>query len=129
MAYQEIIFSPPDLMQDALTKVNENFNEVYGNHSLGWEIKTASFTVDANVHVYEVDCTAGNITATFDLALYTYTNKIFHFKRIDSSANLFYIDEGSGLTLIDGNIFPFNTGMVQWDNLMIGFNGTNFRVL
>lgn len=94
-----------------------------------WDSKTASFSVDANVQFYEIDCTAGDVTATFDPTVYDYTHKVFYFKRVDSSANLFKIDELTGTPNIDGNAVPYDTGATQWDCIVIGNNGTNYRIL
>ena len=99
------------------------------NVSNTYELKTSSFTVDHDIMVYEIDCTGGDVTATFGFAQYNYDYKLFYFKRVDSSANNFIIDEPSGLTTIDGNIFPYTTGAVQWDDIPVFYNATNFRIL
>lgn len=89
--------------------------------------KTASFNIDKNVTTYLIDCTAGDITATFDFT--TDNNRTFNFKRIDGSANLFKIDELSGVATVDGGAIPYDTGMVQYDNLVLNNNGTNLYIL
>ena len=99
------------------------------NPEVGYALKTASFTVDPAISVYEIDCSAGNITATFGFASYTYSTQIWYFKRIDATANTFTIDEASGLRTIDGNPVPYNTGAVQWDDIPVFYNGTNFIIL
>ena len=89
--------------------------------------KTSDFNVDSTIQLYYIDCTSGNITATFDIS--TCANRVFYFKRIDSSGNTFSIDEVSGLPSIDGNAVPYNTGMVQYDSITLGNDGTNFYFL
>lgn len=125
-------FTGINLSNTIITTAMSNTVNIGGqvsNMSTTHAIKTADFTVDPSIMVYEIDCTGGNITASFGFAQYDYDYKIFYFKRIDSSANLFYIDEPSGLTTIDGNIFAYNTGLVQWDDLPVFYNGSNFRIL
>lgn len=102
---------------------------IVDNFTIIRQSKTASFTVDPSINVYEIDCTAGNITATYNSSVYTYTDKIIYFKRVDSSANTFSIDDASGTPTIDGNAVPWNTGAVQWDDIPVLYNGTNFRIL
>lgn len=89
--------------------------------------KTASFNVDKNITTYLIDCTGGDITATFTIS--TDANRTFNFKRIDASANLFKIDEVSGTPTVDGNAIPYDTGMAQYDNMALTNNGSNFYIL
>jgi hypothetical protein len=89
--------------------------------------KTASFTVDPAIQLYYIDCTAGNILATFDFT--TSANMVFYFKRIDATANTFSIDDTTGLAAFDGNATPYNTGLVQWDSITVGNNGTDLFIL
>ena len=95
--------------------------------TISYATKTASFTVDPAIQLYYIDCTGGNITATFDIS--TCSGMVFYFKRLDASANTFSIDEITGLPLVDGNAIPYNTGMVQYDSITLGNNGTNFYIL
>ena len=89
--------------------------------------KTANFNVDYAIQLYYIDCTGGNITATFDIS--TCANKVFYFVRTDASANTFSIDEVTGTPLVSGNPVPFNTGMLQYDSLTISNNGSNFFII
>jgi hypothetical protein len=99
------------------------------NFDVNTETQTASFTVNPDINVYEVDATAGSITITYDPTVYTYTNRIIYFKRIDSSANTITFDELTGSPTFDGNPVPWNSGMIQWDLIGLMFNGTNFIIL
>lgn len=87
----------------------------------------ANFNVDSSIQLYYIDCTLGNITATFDIS--TCANKVFYFVRTDASANTFSIDEITGMPLVSGNPVPFNTGMLQYDSLTISNNGSNFFII
>lgn len=112
-------------------KTINNSTGVIENTELRTETKTGTFTVTLDVDLYYVDCSGGNITANYDTTVYDYTNRKIVFKRIDSSANTFTIDDGSGLApfSVDGNASPWATGMVQYDVLPITYDGTNFNIL
>lgn len=94
---------------------------------MGWVTKTANFNVDPSIQAYKIDKTGGDITALFDFT--TCANKTFYFKIIDSTTNLFKIDEISGSPLVDGNAIPYDTGAAQWDNFKVSNDGTNFIIL
>jgi hypothetical protein len=80
------------------------------------------------VNVYYVDCTAGNVTATYLSSVYTYTDRVICFIRIDSSANSFIIDEISGTPTIIGNSVPYNTGMIQYDSIDLIYYNNVFYI-
>ena len=94
MAKQTIIFSPAESMQSALTKVNENFTELYENPSDDALTKTESFNVNPAIRTYKIDRTLANIVATFDFT--TCNGKTFDFIIDDDSAHTFSVNDVSG---------------------------------
>lgn len=133
MAYQEIIFSPPDLMQDALTKVNENFVEVYNNlpPNIGTmvgvdPVSPTVCNVNITKDIYYVDCTGGDVTALFDVS--TFGNRVVCFIRTDNSAYKFRIDEVSGTPTVIGEALPYDTGMIQYDSIDITYYNNVFYI-
>lgn len=126
MAKQTIIFDPPELMQAALTKVNENFDELYANPKDEAVEKTASFSVDPEVRTYKIDRTSGNILATFDLT--TCANKQFDFLIIDDTANTFSIDDISGAATMYGEATPYNLDANGDETISIYVDGTKFYI-
>lgn len=103
-----------------------NGNSV-GNTKVNSATKTASFNIDPEISIYYIDCTAGNIVATYDFT--TANNRTITFIRTDATANTFSIDEISGLATLQGAGVPVNLGMVQWDSLPINNNGTDFFII
>lgn len=87
---------------------------------------TASFSVDKTVDVYYVDCTGGDVTATFDVS--SWNKKSVTFIRTDSSANLFKIDEVSGLPSVIGNAIPYDTGLLQYESAEISYKNNVFYI-
>jgi hypothetical protein len=128
MAYQEIIFVPPESMQTALTKVNENFTELYNNPEVSQSTQEATdpvdplvFTVSDTVEVYFIKCTLNDVTANFDLS--TYGNKKVTFIRTDTTAFKFYINDISGTFTVSGEAVPFDTdGYYSLDIVSDGSN-------
>ena len=133
MAYQEIIFSPPEAMQTALTKVNENFVELYNNpvQNIGTMVgvDAASPTVcnvDNTKNIYYVDCTGGDVTALFDVS--TFGNRVVCFIRTDNSAYKFRIDEVTGTPTVIGNAIPYDTGLLQYESVDITYYNNVFYI-
>ena len=121
-----------NLVNESITSADNGTTRLGGevvNFGVTTETQTASFTVDPDINVYYIDCTAGNVTATYDPTAHTYTDRIIYFKRVDASGNTFTIDETTGSPTIDGNPVPYNTLMPQWDSFALIFNGTNFITL
>ena len=85
--------------------------------------KTASFNVDLNVSLYYIDCTAGDITATFDRDLMN--GKAITFKRTDASGNVFKIDEISGAAKFDGHGLPYSTPLGSMAKVKVTSDGSN----
>jgi hypothetical protein len=136
MAKQTIIFSPPDLMQAALTKVNENFTELYSNPETNQSTQEANdpvdplvFTVSDSVEVYFIKCTLNDVTANFDLS--TYGRKKVTFIRTDNTAFKFYINDISGTFTVSGESVPFDTGsvgMTQYRAISVVSDGSNLFI-
>jgi hypothetical protein len=114
---------------------NREITSVYNNMTLDgtkevWETKTADFDVVPGVDGYYIDCTAGDVGATF-----TFTNSsktTVNFIRIDSSANSFRITEILGAARLQGATVPINLsryGMLQWASIPINNDGTNFFIV
>lgn len=91
-----------------------------------WQTKTANFNVEPGIN-YRVDCTGGDITATYDFTISG--NKTNKFNRIDASGNLFKIDEVSGTATLEGVGVPVDLGMAQWETFDINNNGTDFFIV
>ena len=110
--------------------ITDNGTVRIGNTMANTEVntatKTTSFNVDLNVCIYYIDCTAGDVTATFDAS--TIGNRVVCFTRIDSSANLFYIDEVSGSKTVLGDATPYDTGMIQYDSIETSYYNNNFYI-
>lgn len=133
MAKQTIIFDPPELMQAALTKVNENFTELYSNlaENVGTmvgidPVSPTVVAIDVSKNVYYVDCTGGDVTALFDVS--TFLTKKLDFIRIDSSAYKFRIDEVSGTPTVIGNALPYDTGMIRYDSIGLSYYSNVFYI-
>lgn len=97
-----------------------------GNVAIRSLTKTASFNIDPEVGMYYIDCTAGNIVATYDFT--TDANRVINFKRIDSSVNTFSIDEVISAAVVDGAATPYNTYLSQFENITIDNDGTDFFI-
>ena len=133
MAYQEIIFSPAELMQTALTKVNENFVELYNNlpPNIGTMVgvdptSPTVVSVDVTKNIYYVDCTGGDVTASFDVS--AFGNRVVCFTRIDNSAYKFRIDEVSGTPSVMGEPLPYITDMIQYDSIDVNYYNNVFYI-
>lgn len=133
MAKQTIIFSPAESMQSALTKVNENFTELYGNlpanvgEMIGVDVAAPTVVnIDVTKNIYYVDCSGGDVTALFDVS--TLTNKVVCFTRTDNSAYKFRIDEVSGTPTVIGNPLPYDTGMIRYDSIDISYYNNVFYI-
>lgn len=106
------------------THSNMTINETEaGNTKIKKESVTANFNIDPDVSVYFVDCTSGNILATYDLS--TVIDKEITFKRIDASGNTFSIDDITGLATLDGAATPYNTALAQWATIKLTTDGTD----
>ncbi len=136
MAYQEIIFSPPDLMQAALTKVNENFTELYNNSETNQSVQEAldavtplEFTVSNSIDFYFIKCTNNDVTANYDLS--TYGKRKTVFIRLDNTAFKFYINDISGTFTVSGDSVPLDTaaiGMTQYKSLSVVSDNSNLFI-
>ena len=136
MAYQEIIFSPPDLMQTALTKVNENFTELYNNPETSQSTQEALdavdplvFNIDPIIEFYFIKCTNNHVTCNYDLS--TYGQKKTVFIRLDNTAFKFYINDISGTFTVSGEPVPFDTlavGMTQYRAISVVSDGSNLFI-
>lgn len=131
MAKQEILF--PESLQTALTKVNENFTELYSNlpinvgEMIGVDpINPTVITVDVTKQIYYVNCSGGDVTALFDVS--TFGNKVICFTRIDNSAYKFRIDEVSGTPTVIGNALPYDTGMVKYNSIDVSYYNNVFYI-
>lgn len=96
------------------------------NTGLTTETKTADFTVAAGIDLYFVDCTAGDVTISWDAE--AIANKTITFKRIDTSANVLYITNSSGGNY-DDNATPVTTGITKMQALTVYSNGTTLYSL
>ena len=126
MARQEIIFDPPESMQDALTKVNENFDELYSNPVKTQLTKSTNFNVLPSVDEYFIDLTTNNVTATFQIDLYGKRNVSFIIKA--GAVYDFIIDEVSGTPTVIGNPVPYNTGLTSFNSITVTNDGSNFYI-
>lgn len=134
MAKQVILF--PESMQTALTKVNENFTELYSNPEPSQDTQEAldavtplEFTVANNIEFYFIKCTNNDVTANFDLT--TYGKRKVVFIRTDSTAFKFYINDLSGTFTVSGGAVPFDTltiGMNQYKTISILSDGSNLFI-
>lgn len=87
--------------------------------------KTASFTADNSTSVYLCDATSGAITVTLPAASGA-TNRIYHIKKTDSSANAVVVD-GSGSETVDGGTTA--TISAQFESIQIICDGSNWHIL
>lgn len=131
MAYQEIIFSPAESMQSALTKVNENFVELYNNPVTQQDTQEAldavtplEFTVANNIEFYFIKCTNNDVTANFNLT--TFGKRKVVFIRTDNTAFKFYINDLSGTFTVSGEAVPFDT--VGYYTLNVVSDGSNLFI-
>jgi hypothetical protein len=86
---------------------------------------SASRDVELNVLTYEVDTTSGDITLTFDLSVYTYTEgQIWHFKKIVQPNNMIITVNGGTLDGAASQSFK-----KQYTTISVQFNGSNFIIL
>lgn len=87
---------------------------------------SASQDVETDVKTYIVDTSSADVTVTFDLAVYTYTEgQIWYFKK-DSSSNSMIIDVNGGT--IDG----VTSKQAEYNNTSIAVQydgGTGFRIV
>jgi hypothetical protein len=86
---------------------------------------TADRTLDGTDYTVLVDCSSGNVTATLPAAADNNT-RIYNIKKIDSSANVAYIDP-NGSETIDGN--SLITISLQYECWTVQSDGTNWVVI
>ena len=81
------------------------------------EVITSDTSITRSYHGKElyVDCTAGDVTLTWDIYNQNYLS--VNVIRTDSSVNNLYFDSTAtyGTESFIGNAFPYNTGMAQYE--------------
>lgn len=104
-------------LNDRIEGLEESFNTIITKNV------STSFNVDPAVNVYYVDCTLGNIIATFDLS--TTSDRMILFIRVDNTTKTFSIKSTVVTTLLNGDTTPFDTKLGEWDGLVVTNDTTN----
>jgi len=90
------------------------------------EEKTSGYAADDNDHVITCDASGGAFTVTLPALSAARTGRVYHIKKIDSSANAITIDGDSAETIDGATTASITT---QYDSIMIVAGATEWHII